>query len=363
MLQKDNVGNARMILGSFLQRWWGASMPSSTDVEASTVQNSVRENIYENASLSVPFIIMNILATIVASYGLLANSTAVVIGAMVIATLLGPIMGIALGLLESHPRLLRKAVLSEVFGVVLVLGVSFLIGCFYQKIPSGSELLSRTSPNTFDLVIALAGGAAGAYAMVSPRLSVGLVGVAVATALVPPLSTCGIFLARGNFDQAGGAFILFITNLVAIQFSSSVVFLLTGYAGFTKQPMRWRAFLVRNGVSLALLILLAVVLGLNLETVVDRTLDETQIRADLTKALEIYPEAYLTDVRIDNNGTRTLVTAVVRTPVAFTPTQVGHIETQLRHQRNSLLVLHIRSVITIETTQQGTLSPTFPALP
>lgn len=368
MLQEDNfVGreqDAKKDSWSSLQQWWSTSGLRSTSRSATKIQQSVRESIEENASLSASFIIMNVLATIIASYGLLVDSTAVVIGAMVIATLLGPIMGIALGLLESSSRLLRRALLAEVIGMVCVLLVSLFIGRLYQDIPAGNELLSRTSPSTFDLIIALAGGAAGAYAMVSPRLSVGLVGVAVATALVPPLSTCGIFLARGAIPQAGGAFLLFITNLVAIQFSASVIFLLTGYARFTNQPIRWRAILLGNGVSVVLLLLLAIVLGVNLKNVVDRTLYETTIRTQLTRALQIYPQAYLTEVRFEYDGDRTQVTVVVTTPVPFTSKQVADMKKLLSQPTGGgAFDLHVRSVITIETTAQGTVTPAFLASP
>jgi uncharacterized hydrophobic protein (TIGR00271 family) len=368
MLQDENLigreQNARKVSWSLLQHWLSTSGLLSTNRSATKVQQDVRESIEENASLSLPFIIMNVLATIIASYGLLADSTAVVIGAMVIATLLGPIMGIALGLLESSSRLLRRALLAEVIGMVCVLLVSLFIGRLYQDIPAGNELLSRTSPSTFDLIIALAGGAAGAYAMVSPRLSVGLVGVAVATALVPPLSTSGIFLARGALPQAGGAFLLFITNLVAIQFSASMIFLFTGYARFTNQPMRWQAILLRNGVSVALLLLLTIVLGVNLKNVVDRTLYETTIRTELTQVLQIYPQASLTDVSFAYDGGSTQVTAVVRTPVPFTSKQVADMKKQLSPPMGGGAVdLHVLSVVTIETTAQAAATPAFLASP
>ena len=151
-------------------------------------------------------------------------------------------------------------------------------------------------------MIALAGGGAGAYAVVSPRLSERLVGVAVATALLPPLSAGGILLARGAFAQAGGALLLFLTNLVAIQFASSLVFFLVGYARFTQRPVKWQNVLLRNGLSIALLLLLAAVLAFNQKQTVDRTLYETKIRSQLTQALRAYPGAYLADTRFDYEG-------------------------------------------------------------
>lgn len=194
-------------------------MPS----ELSDERLSICQSITENSLLTVPYMVMNALSTIVACYGLLAESTAVVIGAMIIAMLLGPITGVALGLVEGNNLLLSKAVLTEIAGVLTVLIIAAIIGKIHQDVPLGKEIFSRTAPNILDLAIALAGGAAGAYATISPRLSVGLVGVAISTALVPPLSTCSILLVRGETQLATGAFLLFFANLVAIQVASSIV--------------------------------------------------------------------------------------------------------------------------------------------
>ncbi len=335
-------------------------MSNQTELPGVDYKEKVRKSVYDDASFSLPFVIMNVLAAVVASYGLLADSTAVVIGAMVISPLLGPIVGIALGLLESHAPLLRRALLSEAIGVVLVLGVSLLVGWLYRDIPPGNEILSRTSPTTFDLAIALAGGAAGAYATTSPRLSVGLVGVAVAIALVPPLSAAGILLARGAYSLAGGALLLFLTNLVAIQCAASLVLFLMGYARLTQRSREWQKIALRNGLSIALLLILAVALGLNLKQNVDRILYESKIRSQLTQAMGVYPGAYLAETRFEYEGQTTLVIAVVRTPATFAPRQVAELETHLSPPSNGSLDLHVRSVITTETTPHGTVYPTSP---
>ena len=166
--------------------------------EQCTSREAVRKDIHDNAVFSTALLTMNALATVVACYGLLEDSAAVVIGAMVIATLLGPITGIALALVDGDNGLLRKALLAEASGVVLVLCMALLIGVIHRDAPLTREILARTRPTLLDVIIALAGGAAGAYASASPRLSAGLVGVAIATALVPPLSACGICLGRGE---------------------------------------------------------------------------------------------------------------------------------------------------------------------
>jgi uncharacterized hydrophobic protein (TIGR00271 family) len=197
---------------------------------------AVRKQIHDNASLNWAYLVMNALSTVVAAYGLLQDSVAVVIGAMVIATLLGPITGIALSLVDGDTTLFRRALMAELVGIGIVLAISFTIGGIHGSIPLGQQILSRTSPNILDLMIALAGGAAGAYAMASPRVAAGLVGVAIATALVPPLAVAGICFARGEGRLALGAILLFLANFVAIQLSSSVVLAILGFHRVTTVP-------------------------------------------------------------------------------------------------------------------------------
>ncbi len=259
--------------------------------------NIIRQTIYANATLSKQYIIMNILATIIACYGLLADSTAVVIGAMLIAMLLGPIIGIALGLLEEgNNLLLKQALLAEVVGVIMVISVAFIVGMMHQDIPIGKELLARTQPNIFDLVIALAGGAAGAYAVASPQLSGGLVGVAIATALVPPLSTASILLARGEPDMAAGAFLLFFANFIAIQFSASVVLWLLGYHPIKTSPHQsFMHLLFRNAFSGLILVGLGIILSINLTQSVSKRLAENKVLDTIKIQLLSLPDAQLVD--------------------------------------------------------------------
>ena len=132
-------------------------------------QETVRENIREDASFSKAHLLMNALAATIASYGLFANSPAVVIGAMIVAMLLGPIVGISLALVDSDPKILLKSLLSLLSGIVAVLVTAFIIGTVHNDMLITSEIMARTVPNFLDLMIALTGGVAGAYATVSFR--------------------------------------------------------------------------------------------------------------------------------------------------------------------------------------------------
>jgi len=203
----------------------------STDRQLSDLRRTARITISEGASFDRPFVLSNLAATVIANGGLLGNSAATIIGAMLIAMLMGPIMGIGLALVDFDTRLLWRSLLTLTGGTLMVLGLSVLCGMLTLHISPGSEMLSRTSPRLLDLIVALASGAICAYAVSTPRLNAAIFGVAIAVALVPPLATAGLFVARAEWDLAGGAFLLAFVNMVAIQVGTSITLWLRGFHG------------------------------------------------------------------------------------------------------------------------------------
>ena len=165
------------------------------DLRRNEVQRAAtREAVASGAALTFAFLAMNAAAALIASFGLLENSPAVIIGAMLIAMLYGPIVGVALGLAEADLPLLGRSLVSEIAGAAWVWAIGYAVGAVSRPIPIGTEILSRTSPNILDLLIALTGGLAGGFTYLSTGLAGVIVGVAIATALVPPLASCGILL-------------------------------------------------------------------------------------------------------------------------------------------------------------------------
>lgn len=290
---------------------------------------AARAEIARNAQFDKSFIVMNALAAIIASYALLADSASGVIGAMLVAMLLSPIAGVSLSLVDGDHALFRQSLLSLGGGVGIVILCSLVIGLLHADIPAGKELLGRTHPNYLDLMIALAGGAVGAYAVISPRIVNAVVGVAIATALVPPLCSGTIFAARGEWENAFGAYLLTIANIVAIQFSSTVVLWLAGFHKAIDQLYRNKKIIWLNGVSLALVILLSVVLWANTDIVLARMLYETNTRKALFEEMKRYPGAYVSEVRMGREEGKTLVRVVVRSPYSFSAKDVGIIESKL----------------------------------
>ncbi len=171
------------------------------------------------------------LSVVIAVLGLSLDSNAVIIGAMLIAPMMTPIIGTAAALVMGWPRRLGQAALAVLAGAAGAVGISFALTWL---LPAASQaltpaVLSRTSPDLRDLAVALAAGAAGAYATARADVSAALPGVAVAVALVPPLSAAGFTLAIGREDLASGALLLFAANLVAIVLVGSVVLVACGF--------------------------------------------------------------------------------------------------------------------------------------
>ncbi|QKG54457.1 DUF389 domain-containing protein [Hymenobacter sp. BRD67] len=162
-------------------------------------------------------------AILVASVGLNVNSTAVIIGAMLISPLMGPIVGIGYGAATMELALIRRGLKSLLTATVLSLVVSALYFRLTPLTDAGSELLARTQPSTWDVLIALFGGAAGAVGLTRREHSNVIPGVAIATALMPPLCTVGYGLANAHWAYAGGALYLFSINCVFISLSTFLV--------------------------------------------------------------------------------------------------------------------------------------------
>ncbi|NJL63210.1 MAG: DUF389 domain-containing protein [Methylacidiphilales bacterium] len=333
-----------------------SSALQKTESEAGTKEMSksfdpsIGQGIRDGASLSGSYLLMNTLATTIASYGLFANSPAVVIGAMIVAMLLSPILGVALALVDSDIALLKKSLLTLISGILGVMLTALAIGYIHRDIPLTNEILARTAPNLFDLMIALAGGAAGAFATVSPRLSSAGVGVAIATALVPPLSSSSILLVRGEYRLAFGAFLLAFVNIVAIQLASSVVMWLMGFRSISQtKRLTLIRFLQVNVVSLVLLGLMTITLVTNLQRTFTQQSYRTKVRQILTQDINAISDSYIADIRFERVQNKSIVRAVVRGLSAPSAKQVAAIEAKLpapsAKVENELRIRFVRTII------------------
>ena len=310
---------------------------------------AIRESVIAGAALNSSYLAMNVAAAFIAGFGLMENSPAVIIGAMLIAMLFGPIIGIAMAIAIADLRLLGRAVVAEVIGAACVLAVGCLIGLSTRHLTIGSEILNRTAPNLLDLLIALIGGLAGGFTFLSTSLSSVIVGVAIATALVPPLTTCGILLARGLPEAAMGAFLLFLANFSAIAFGAMVVFLAAGYRATS--PEKVQKVIVPRLVSVALLLALAFHLSGTLLRTSAQVILQSNIQRVLAQAVAEVPGSRLDEVKLVPKQGKTTAWVVIRTPRPFTPEQVAHLNDLVNTAAGRSIGLTVRSVITAETTR------------
>ncbi|PSF28224.1 hypothetical protein C7H19_24740 [Aphanothece hegewaldii CCALA 016] len=203
----------------------------------------------ENSLPSISFYSLLTLATTIATFGLLGNNAATIIGAMIVAPLMNPIVSLAYGIISGRRGILKQSILTLLTGIIAVILLAFLLSKIVGAQVVGSEIFNRTTPNIVDLGVAIASGAAAGLALSNRNISSALPGVAIAVALVPPLCVVGIGLALGDhaivdialnhhlnqsLDVASGAFLLFLTNLAGIIISASVVFLLEQYGVLRK---------------------------------------------------------------------------------------------------------------------------------
>ncbi|WP_139653278.1 TIGR00341 family protein [Raoultibacter phocaeensis] len=178
------------------------------------------------------FFLCIVLSAIIATGGIAAESTAIVIGAMLIAPLMSPMIGTSLAITEGKPKKALKTLLIAFAGAAVVVGVAFLVTALVPagvQITSNAEVTSRTSPRAVDLVVAIASGFVGAMAVARDDIADAIPGVAIAVSIVPPLCVVGAALYEGYMGAAAGALLLFIVNFFAIQLSGNLAFFAMGF--------------------------------------------------------------------------------------------------------------------------------------
>lgn len=186
------------------------------------------KNLTTGARPSIDYYMMVLLSSIIATLGLILNSGAVIIGAMLVAPLMTPIISSSFGIAAGEFAVLKNSLSTLVKGFLMALFVSIFIATIFQGDTLSNEILARTSPTVIDLIVAMASGLAGAYALANSKVSASLPGVAIAAALMPPICAAGICITMGMPLAAGGAILLFASNLVGISFSSGVLLLFMG---------------------------------------------------------------------------------------------------------------------------------------
>jgi uncharacterized hydrophobic protein (TIGR00271 family) len=252
------------------------------------------------------FVTLMVLASVIASVGVVVESTAVVIGAMLIAPLMVPLMGTAYGVTMGWMRRTRRSAGIALVGISTAIATGAVVGSVVPRsvdIDANVEILARIAPTTLDLAIAVAAGAAGAYALSRSDVSDSLPGVAVAISLVPPLTVVGLCWQQAGWAAGNGALLLFLTNAVAILLAGGLTFVLVGATPLAKTSRsreRWSTVVVSVASLGAVVVLL---LLLNGASQARREVAVNEVQDVMDDWTEANPQYRLLDTRTPADGT------------------------------------------------------------
>lgn len=215
-----------MPLGNRVRRGVERLLQQVVPQVARSTRVEMAARVQSSSSWNFDFVALISLSTVIAALGLLQDSSAVIIGAMLVAPLMTPILGVGLALAQGNAQLLKLASRTIFFGVSTSAAVAVVVGYLDQagvgELVRTAEMSARGRPGLLDLFVAFASGLAAAYANSRPGLVAALPGVAIAAALVPPVATSGLALSAGDLELAYGAFLLFFTNMVAIVIAAGI---------------------------------------------------------------------------------------------------------------------------------------------
>lgn len=312
-------------------------------------QKKVVDEIKERSELDLNFMLLLVFSTIIVALGLITDNAAVVIGGMIIAPLIWPILALAHAIIRGNVSRLKKTAFTIVKATFVIFLVSFVLGIFSPHLGESRELLLRTNPTLYELFIALAAGFIGAFAVAHPKLSGALAGVVAAVALVPPLSAMGILFAQGNFVLASGAALLYLTNLIAMSLAAILLFLLVGM----KFPRR------ESSKSMALsniswFVIFLIIIAIPLTLVMRGVIIENSTRSTVRDVIESYTvSTTVTQLSVDSAKGLVVINATIQSPNELTSMHVRRLTDILNERLERSVNLTINVIPTYTASQNG----------
>jgi uncharacterized hydrophobic protein (TIGR00271 family) len=323
-------------------------LPSLTSERRATVATDMRAA----AKPSVDFFVLIILSSVIASLGLLQNSAAVIIGAMLVAPLMSPILAIGMGMAIGEPKTLGKGAEATAKGVALAVFVGALVAMISPLQTATNEIMARTAPNLLDLMVALASGAAAGYAVSRKEVAAALPGVAIAAALVPPLCVVGYGLGTSQLSIATGASLLFITNLIAIFLSAALVFVALGFRARKQEQSE-----IIRGIRLTVvsMLLITVVLGLTTFSTV-RDLNRQVAVEKVFNRPPVSTKATVTDLSITQTSRRSYTIDAIfllLNDEGLTPRETEELEADLEEAVGGPVQLNATLIPSTKSSSEG----------
>lgn len=309
-----------------------------------TTLRELQDRLEENGKLSSNFLFLLAGSTMIATFGLFQNSPAVIIGAMIIAPLMRPLVCMSLATITADTKQIFKALLTLTVGTLVGMAISTCMALFLRALELTPEIIGRTHPTLLDLGVALAAGAVGAYCQTNAKLSDTLAGVAIAVALVPPLSVVGIGLAFGSTEVSSGAALLYATNLVGITIAGALVFLVKGFS-----PLQ----LARRGLSISAgcIALLVVPLAFSMRELILENQISSKIRTVLKEKTVTFREAQLREVKVLRfKAPMSVQATIIGSGETITVNQVKLVQDLLTKEIGSALEFKLRIIPATEVT-------------
>jgi uncharacterized hydrophobic protein (TIGR00271 family) len=293
-------------------------------------RDALYRSVLASSHMDLGYVTMLTLAGLIALFGLLQNSVAVIIGAMLISPLMNPILSAGLALLLGDGKLGRKSAIVlalSIGGVILITSLVAWLSPLKQVTP---EILARTNPNLLDLFIAVLSGLAGTLALRTGAVAMTIIpGVAIAVAVIPPLAVVGYSLSNHHGAMAGGAFLLFLTNLVSIMISAAAVFLLMGFRPHEEAERGHLKLKYRVALSTVVLVILAVPLVQTLRTAVSQVRLRAEVASLLDNSFKTETSA-VSDVSFPQGAPGLQVRATLRTTRYYEASEINAAEESLR---------------------------------
>ncbi len=313
-------------------------------------RNKLYHRILESSLIDPEYLTMLLLSGLLALFGLLQNSVAVIIGAMLISPLMDPILSAALALLLGDTRLGRKTAIVLGLSIGAVIAITAIVSWLVPLKEVTSEILARTNPNLLDLFIAFLSGLAGTLALRAGNTSYTILpGVAIAVAVIPPLAVVGYALSTHHWTMAWGGFLLFVTNLVSIMLSAALVFRLMGFRPHEATEEGEIKLRKRMAVSALVLAVLAVPLVQTLRNAVGQIRTRSAIQRVLDQAF-VTKHSSLTDMSFVRRDGVLNIHATVRTTEYFEDKAIAAVQEDIRREFGSSARLEIDQLL---VTQGG----------
>ncbi len=211
----------------------------SSRVSVEEIESSIKEGM----ELNINYYLFIMIAAFIAAAGLILNSTAIIIGSMIISPLMGPILGVSYGIISKNYLLVEKGIIGQLLGVLIAIGIGVLLASLailiYGSPTITHEMMSRNFPTIFDLIVSIGAGLAVGFA-ITGKIQSSLVGIAIAVSLMPPAVNIGVTLIYGNILLSFGSFVLLMSNILAINLTAILIFKLKKIKILEKNYPFWK---------------------------------------------------------------------------------------------------------------------------